>query len=76
MIEAIERFVEREYQPLTPREKEEKALEIMVGYKGYIKKSGKFFFIFRLPEGVEGVIDQNGLLYDVDEISYIVERMG
>ncbi|MFA5360755.1 MAG: hypothetical protein WC320_02195 [Candidatus Paceibacterota bacterium] len=69
----IKKFVEKEF-PLNSEDKKRKSQEMLIGWKlagmKQIKLHNKHFVITLLPEGVFSAIDEQGNLYDLDEMFF------
>jgi len=69
ILKVVGRFVEREFRPLSERDKVKKSGELLEGFR-YTKstKDHNIFVVLQLPEGVETAIGPRGKLYDLNEI--------
>ena len=78
ITKAVEKFVEEQFMVLSEKDKVimvlsekdkvKKIRELLVGFQNTKKINGNFFVVLQLPEGVEGAIDSQGRLYDLNEI--------
>jgi len=68
ITKAVEKFVEEQFMVLSEKDKVKKIGEFLVGFQNTKKINGNFFVVLQLPEGVEGAIDSQGRLYDLNEI--------
>lgn len=69
----IKKFVEKEF-PLNSEDKKRKVEEMLIGWKlagmSQFELHNKQFVITLLPEGVFSAIDEQGNLYDLNEIYF------
>ncbi len=68
IIKAVTGFIAEEFRPLSEEDKVKKIGEFLQGFKRIKKINGTTLVILKLPEGMEGAINPQGKLCDLDEI--------
>lgn len=74
ILKAIGKFVEKEHSSFSRNDKVKKSGELLEGFQDTIEINGTPLVILQLPEGVIGVIDPWGRLYDYDILSKEVKE--
>ena len=69
VLKIVGRFVEKEFGPLSERDKVKKSGELLEGFQ-YTKnaKDDNIFVVLQLPEGIKTAIGPRGKLYDLNEV--------
>ena len=68
ILRSIGKFVDQEFNSLSESDKVKKSGELLIKFE-FTKKTGNdIFVVIRLPEGVNGAIDSQGKLYDLNAI--------